>query len=185
MALRKVNVLITGKPGCGKSTLITKIINILNDRSFKVGGITTLEFRSPMGRRIGFLISDIETGDEKIMASKDFQSEVRVGRYGVDTSAIRTIGVVAINRAITTADVIIVDEIGKMELLVPEFQHCVTTALNSPKPVLGTIGQYLSSDFAAAIKQRPDVEVLELSRTQRASIFQHIWQLLGVISTEI
>ncbi len=184
MVLRKVNLLITGRPGCGKSTLISKIIKKLNDQGYRVGGITTPELRSPQRKRMGFLIRDISTDDEKIMASTEFQSELRVGRYGIDTSAIHTIGVAAINRAILKADIVVIDEIGKMEILAPEFQNCVTAALNSLKPVLATIGLYILSDFVMTIKRRPDVQVLELYRNQGTSMYQYICQLLGVTSTK-
>jgi len=177
--LRKVNVLITGRPGCGKSTLVERVISLLLTKGAKVGGITTPEFRDPTGRRGGFLIRDIATGEERKMAAIGMPSRIRVGRYGVDVEAVRSFGVTAIERAVEDADLIVIDEIGKMELAVPEFRQCVATALNSPKPVLGTIGLHLSQPFAEAIKRRPDVRVILLSPERREEVYCQVCELLG------
>lgn len=178
--LRKVNVLITGLPGCGKSTLVTRVVDSLRARGVQVGGISTPEFRGAGGLRGGFLIRDIATGAEQIMAAADLPSRIQVGRYGVDGEAIRAVGVSAINQAVVTADIVVIDEIGKMELAVPEFETSVVAAFDSAKPVLGTIGLYLTSPFAAAVKKRPDVTVLTLRRGDQEAIYQRVVDLLAL-----
>lgn len=178
--LRKINVLITGKPGCGKSTLVSRVVNKLQTFSTKIGGISTPDFRSARGQRRGFLIRDIATGNEQVMAAIDLPSDIQVGRYGVDAVAIRKIGVTAINRAITEADIVVIDEIGKMELAVPEFQRCVVSALNSTKPVLGTIGLYLKSAFVTSIKRRSDVKIVTLSREKQEEVYLQVKALIGI-----
>jgi nucleoside-triphosphatase len=149
--------LITGKPGCGKSTLVIRIVNELQKTGLRVGGISTPDFRSATGQRRGFFIRDIATGNEKVMASVDTISTIRVGRYAVD----------------------VIDEIGKMELAVPEFQQCVVSALDSTKPVLGTIGLFLQSNFVTSIKQRPDVEIITLIRDKQEEAYAKIRALIG------
>jgi nucleoside-triphosphatase len=185
--LRKANVLITGLPGCGKSTLVTRVVDNLRAQGIQVGGISTPEFRGAGGLRGGFLIRDIATGAEQIMAAVDLPSHIQVGRYGVDGEAIRAIGVSAINQAVVAADIVIIDEIGKMELAVPEFANSVVAAFDSAKPVLGTIGLYLTSPLAAAVKKRPDVTVLTLRRGDQEAVYRRVLDLLaltGVQETE-
>lgn len=114
------------------------------------------------------------------MAAVDFVSHIHIGRYGVDGEAIRGIGVAAINQAVATADIVVIDEIGKMELAVPEFEASVVAALDSPKPVLATIGLYLTSQFATAVKKRPDVSVLTLKRGDQEATFRRVADLLGL-----
>ena len=118
-----MNLLITGFPGCGKSTLVNRVVVRAKQEGLKVGGISTPEFRLDSGRRGGFLIRDIATGVEQVMAAIDISSPVKVGRYGVDLNAIRETGVTAIDHATTSTELIVIDEIGKMELAVPEFQR--------------------------------------------------------------
>ncbi len=178
--LTKVNILLTGLPGCGKSTLINRIIDQARGEGVKVGGISTPEFRLSAGRRGGFLIRDVALGKEQIMAAIDIASSVRVGRYGVSLPAIRSIGVSAINQAVNSSDLIIIDEIGKMELAVREFQESVSAALNSPKPVLGTIGMKLRTPFVTKIKNRTDITVFMLTPEKRDSLYHQIISLLGL-----
>lgn len=178
--LRKANVLITGLPGCGKSTLVTRVVDSLRAGGVRVGGISTPEFRGAGGLRGGFLIHDIATGAERIMAAADLPSRIQVGRYGVDGEAIRAVGVSAINQAVVTADIVVIDEIGKMELAVPEFASSVVAAFDSAKPVLGTIGLYLTSPFAAAVKNRPDVTMLTLRRGDQEAIYRRVVDLLAL-----
>ena len=178
--LLKVNILITGPPGSGKSTLISQAISLLKKKGLEVGGISTPDFRLASGRRGGFLIRDIATGSEQIMAATDHLSSIRVGRYGVNLTAIREVGVTAINHAIRSSDIIIIDEIGKMELAEPQFQQCVITALDSPKPVLGTIGLRLNLPFVMNIKDRQDVTVVFLSPHQRSKAYHLVSELLNI-----
>lgn len=176
----KVNLLITGLPGCGKSTLINRVVDRAKQDGLKVGGISTPEFRLDTGRRGGFLIRDIATGAEQIMAAVDVSSPVKVGRYGVDLNAIQEIGVTAIEYATTLTELIVIDEIGKMELAVPEFQRSVIMAFNSPKPVLGTIGLRLKTHFVNQVKNRSDVTILTLTPETRAIVYQQACTLLGL-----
>ncbi len=178
--LTKANVLLTGFPGCGKSTLVNTIINHTKKMGLQVGGISTPEFRVPDGRRGGFLIRDIASGVTQTMASVEISSPVRVGRYGVNLEAIRIIGIAALEQAIESANLIVIDEIGKMELTVPEFQQIVTNALNSPKPVLGTMGLRLRTPFITALKHRLDVTILTLTAENRNLIFEKVCKLLGI-----
>jgi nucleoside-triphosphatase len=176
----KVNVLVTGRPGCGKSTLVNRLVEMARAKGITVGGISTPEFRLPSGKRGGFLIQDIATGEKQIMASADRSSPVSVGRYGVDLQSIQDVGVKAINSAVAEADLVVIDEIGKMELAVSEFKTSVAGALNSAKPVLGTIGMRLKTVFVVDIKNRSDVTLIVLTPETRDQVYQNVVQLFGL-----
>ncbi|NIL95684.1 MAG: NTPase, partial [Planctomycetales bacterium] len=49
------------------------------------------------------------------------------------------LGTDAVNRAIRSADLIVIDEIGPMEILSERFRQAVMEALESPKPLIGTL----------------------------------------------
>jgi nucleoside-triphosphatase len=178
--LQKVNVLVTGLPGCGKSTLVNRLVEKARAKGITVGGISTPEFRLATGKRGGFLIRNIATGEEQTMASVEYASPVSVGRYGVNLQAIQDIGVTAITTAIAEADLVVIDEIGKMELAVAKFKASVIEALNSTKPVLGTIGMRLKTPFVLDIKNRVDVTVTVLTSENRNQVYQDVKNVLGV-----
>lgn len=173
-------MLVTGLPGCGKSTLVNQLLTTARQKGIEVGGVSTPEFRTSAGKRRGFLIQDVATGKEQVMASVELASPVSVGRYGVNLEAIRNVGVTAIDSAITGSDLVVIDEIGKMELAVPEFLSSVRKALDSSKPVLGTIGVRLKTPFAVDIKTRADVTLLRLTPQNRSQIYQDVKNLVGL-----
>ncbi len=103
------NILFTGLPGCGKSTIIEKVVQRINRPST---GFFTREIRE-RGRRVGFSITTRD-GEHGILAHIDIRSRIRVGRYGVN---IRDIDEIAVSSMFPENDnvILVVDEIGKME----------------------------------------------------------------------
>jgi nucleoside-triphosphatase THEP1 len=105
------NILYTGLPGCGKSTIIEKIVQRINRPST---GFFTREIRDK-GRRVGFSITTLD-GQQGILAHIDIRSHIRVGRYGVNIRDIEKIAVPSM-RPENDNVILVVDEIGKMECL--------------------------------------------------------------------
>ena len=164
--------LLTGKPGTGKTTLIKEVTAGLN---IKAGGFFTGEIRAN-GIRQGFQITAIN-GRSAVLSHVSISSPFRVSKYGVDTEVLNSVGVAALNEAIEKSDLIIVDEIGKMELFSPSFKQAVALAIKSGKKVLGTI--MLASDpFADGIKQEPNVKILNLTRVNYDRTKEEIIQWL-------
>ncbi len=156
--------LLTGSPGVGKTTLITEVLTRANKRA---GGFYTQEIRSG-GVRQGFKIITLD-GREAVLAHVATTSPYRVGKYGVDLKNLENVAVAVIHRAIEQSDLIVIDEIGKMELFSPLFKEAVLQAINSSKKVLGTI--MLKPDpFADAIKRHPAVNVIVLTRDNRNEV---------------
>lgn len=149
-------ILLTGLPGSGKTTVVEKTLELLPD--LKPGGFTTQEIRDATGVREGFEIRTL-SGRRAVLAHVRVRSSpYRVGKYGVDIQALEDIGVAAIREAVQTADFVVIDEIGKMELFSSAFRDAVHAAIRSPKPVLATI-MMRSHPFADALKRAPDAEL--------------------------
>ena len=158
--MRPRNILITGLPGCGKTTLVEKIVAQLN---VPVRGFITRESRE-RGNRVGFSIDTFD-GQKEVLAHVNCKSRFRVGRYGVQIETIDRIAVPAL-KVISTDDVIIVDEIGKMECFSSLFRKAVLELLDSPNLVLATIAMKGDS-FIQSVKSREDVSVIELNQANR------------------
>lgn len=133
-----MKILITGRPGVGKTTVMSKIAEGLREKGVSVGGMITYEAREK-GVRTGFVVEDLKTGEKGLMASVNYSSEIRVGKYGVDIGEIERVGVKAIEEAVEGDEVIVVDEIGPMELYSDAFKKAVSRAFSSPKKVVATI----------------------------------------------
>lgn len=165
--------LLTGMPGTGKTTIIRQAIT---QSKRNAGGFFTQEIRS-VGIREGFRIVTLE-GKEAVLAHIAIDSPFRVGKYGVDISVLDTIGVDAIYNAIAHNDIIVIDEIGKMELFSPRFITAVQDAINSPKKVLGTI-TLKPHPLADTIRQNRNIRVTELSRQNQSFVLAELMAWLA------
>ena len=162
------NIFITGKPGCGKTTLIKEISEKLKSKIF---GFYTEEIREK-GKRVGFKIKTLNK-KEGILAHIKFKSKYQVGKYKVNLKDLEEVGVGALEKAIEKKKIILIDEIGKMELFSEKFKKVVLKALNSENKVLGTI--MLKRDpFCDQIKQRKDIKIFYLERENFQKIKKEI-----------
>jgi nucleoside-triphosphatase len=162
-------ILLTGRPGCGKTTLLREVIASLG---VDAGGFYTQEVRGPDGRRRGFQIVTLD-GRAATLSSVDIAGRYRVGRYGVDLAGIEGVAVPAIREAVRRGELVVVDEIGKMELFSQAFRRAVMEAVESGCCLLGTI-MLGPHPFADAIRARPDVEVIELSEGNRTEVREQL-----------
>ncbi len=169
-------LLITGAPGIGKTTLIRAVIAGL---PLSAGGFLTEEIRQG-NQRVGFRVRALD-GRDGILAHAKAVRGPRVGRYHVDVSTFEAVGVAALETATCEADLIVVDEIGKMELCCPRFVPALEAALDSRKPLLGTILQ-APHPWTDALKRRPAVEVYRLTERNRQDLQD---ALLARLRTEV
>jgi nucleoside-triphosphatase len=166
-------LLLTGKPGTGKTALIKEA---LARTKVEAGGFYTEEIRTG-GIRQGFKLVTIN-GQEAILAHVGISSPYQVSKYKVDTDSLNRVGVSALRQALKETDLIVIDEIGKMELLSPRFKEAVTQAINSGKKVLGTI-MLNPHPFADEIKRHPEVETLLVTRDNSAEVMRKVLDWLG------
>ena len=169
--MKKSNILVTGPPGCGKSTVIEKVVKRMEE---PVGGFFTREIKEE-GRRVGFSINTVD-GREGVLAHKNIRSQFRVGKYGVNIEDIDFVAVSAIIPA-QREQVIVIDEIGKMECFSALFKKTLIQVLDSPNCVIGSIA-LKGSSFIQAIKNRDDVTVSSVTQETRDSLVE---QILGFI----
>jgi len=161
-------ILLTGRPGCGKTTLIKRVVK---EVALPAGGFYTEEIRE-RGVRIGFKIIALE-GEEAVFARVDFKTPERLGKYGLDLSALETMAVAALRTAARTRQLVVIDEIGPMEIRSAIFREAVNEALDSGAPILGTITAR-SFPFTDAIKKRPDITMIEVRPNNRDQLITEL-----------
>lgn len=159
-----MKILLTGEPGIGKTTVVRKV---LENYGLPAGGFYTGEIREG-GRRVGFEIATLD-GDRSVLAHRDFAGRCRVGRYGVDVGELDRVGVASIEEAVGRGGLVVVDEVGRMELFSKRFATAVLKALDSGKPFLGTIMKR-RHPFADGLKVRDDVVLIEVTHDNRDSL---------------
>ena len=169
------NLLISGRPGVGKTTLIQRTLEQLP--GVEVGGFYTSEI-TQNGVRAGFSIKDFK-GKEGLLAHVRLNgSNNRVGKYGVNVKDIDKIAVSAIRGALGKSDVLVIDEIGKMELCSRAFRRAVIQALDSDTPVLGTL-QTSGDPFLERIRARPDLQIMAMTERNRDGLRRELLEEVG------
>lgn len=154
------NILFTGPPGCGKTTLIQRIVQQLSTPST---GFITKEIREK-GKRVGFTINTLD-GKEALLAHINVSGRYRVGRYGVVLVSIDSVAVPSMFPK-TQKESVVIDEIGKMECFSSLFRKKLLDVLDMPNKVIGTIS-LKGGQFIKEIKGRSDVLVVEISEKNR------------------
>lgn len=166
-------LILAGRPGIGKTTIIKALIAQIADRA---GGFYTEEILGPGGRK-GFRLVTLE-GRSYVIAHMEVRSRSKVGRYGVRVDVIDQVGAGAIRSAVDTHPIVIIDEIGKMELFSSPFQSAVLKAISSPKIVIATAMQD-EHPWVAAVKTLPNVTVWEVNKVNRSKMVEEVLQWLA------
>ncbi len=158
-----VRVLVEGRPGSGKSTVAARLADLLAERGVEVRGFVTRELRE-RGRRVGFAVETID-GKRATLAHLTFPGPPRVGKYGVDLNAFEDVALPALAKPPRRA-VMLIDELGKMELASEPFRDAVSRLLDAPVDLVATVHVFHHS-FTDRLKQRPDVERIRVTRANR------------------
>ncbi len=159
---------ITGMPSVGKTQTLVKIIEFLEGQGYVIEGMIT-EALIEKKKRVGFYVVDWQTKEREVFAHIDSDSKDKVGKYSVDINALEKVGVPAIEKAITDEEVniIIIDEIGKMEMISESFCEIVIDALDSDKPIIVTLHKKSRSPLLQDVRRRDDIRILEVTPVNR------------------
>ena len=176
-------ILVTGPPGIGKTSVLRRAVNELKNREYEIGGVICHEVREG-GTRVGFEIMDLSTEARGWLAHVNHSTGSKVGKYHVNLIDLDVIGAGSILGAIQNADILAVDEIGPMELSSTAFSNALLKAMESSKPMLGTIHYRLSNSLVDSIKQREDVEIIKVTYENRENLHSLITNMINEYLTE-
>ncbi|MFH1222202.1 MAG: NTPase [Candidatus Micrarchaeota archaeon] len=157
------NFFITGLPKAGKTTVLRKVVEELKKRGVKVGGFITPD-QSEHGTRQGFWVQDLRTGQVAELASTKGGGP-RVGRYEVKVGSFESIAIPAMN---AKADVIIIDEIGRMEMKSRKFVDLLDKVLESKTPVIASINEEFVATYGFS------GEIFLVTPTNREDVYMEL-----------
>lgn len=172
---------ITGLPNSGKTQALLKVIEMLEEEGHTIGGMITQPILEKK-RRVGFCVLDWITKDKADLAHVDFESKIAVGRYKVNISALDEVGVSSIRRAVEEADVIVIDEVGKMEVESEAFVEEVKKALEEGKTMILTLHKKSRNPLLQDIRRRDDVRILEVTPVNRNLL---PYKIINILKGEI
>ena len=173
------HLLIVGRPGCGKTTLIKHLTHVLRDRP--IDGFLTEECREAE-QRVGFWLSPLD-GRQVLLAHRNVDSPVRVGPYKVNIAVLEEVAVPVIRRAIGRALLLFVDELGRMELASPALQDALRDAFDHGPSVVATAG-VAPMPWLEAFKRRKDVELVPLTAANRGVVTEELTARLEAVCAE-
>jgi nucleoside-triphosphatase len=170
-----IRLLVEARPGAGKTTALERLAERLREAGVPLSGFLTRERREG-GRRVGF---EIETfaGERGVLAHVDVNGPPRVGRYGVDLEELERLALPALEAAGETG-VVLIDELGKMELASERLRNVVRTLFEGPVPIVASV-HTARHPFTDALKRRADVSTVRLTRANRDALPAELAKRLG------
>jgi nucleoside-triphosphatase len=167
-------LLIEARPGAGKTTALGRLAELLRDSGIPLGGFLTRELREG-GRRVGF---EIETfvGERGLLAHVDLKGPPRVSRYGVDLEEFERLALPAVAPP-GGRGVVLIDELGKMELASERFRDAVSGLFEKPVPLVATV-HTARHPFTDELKRRPGVSSVRLSKANRERVPEEVAERL-------
>jgi nucleoside-triphosphatase len=160
-------ILVEARPGAGKTTAFRRLAEAIGA---PVSGFITEELRE-RGGRVGFSVESF-SGERGTLAHVSFPGPPRVGKYGVDLAEFERVALPALREP---ADVVLIDELGKMELASEPFRAAVEELLESPVALAATV-QASKHPFTDALKRR--LEVIRLTRANRDALPEQLAERL-------
>lgn len=136
-----MKILLSGKPGVGKSTVLSKVRETLLSEGLTVSGCLVKEIRE-LNNRLGFEVHYMPSqaitvlGHRQILFSSKYVSNYSINISGIDQELIPFMNRLSLS---TPSDVMLFDEIGRMQNMSPSFIPALDCLLSADIPLIATI----------------------------------------------
>lgn len=172
-----IKIGLTGLPGSGKTYTLKRVIEMLG-KNVTVGGM--IDEKITDGRHeIGISVCNLGNREKVTFAKPDIESRITVGNLGVDLASFESVAVEAIKSACENADVIVIDEVGKVEVESEGFVDAVKEALDVDKPMIITLHKKSRNPLLQDIRRRDDIRIFEVTPINRNLLPHKIMSLMN------
>ena len=168
----KARILLTGPPRCGKTTIVQKVVAAFPG---KTAGFYTREVREK-GVRVGFEIVTLD-GQAAMLSHVDFPGAHRIGKYGVNLENFHRVGLPALEVE-PGIDLVVVDEVGKMECLSDRFIEAMERLWAQAVPLLITVAEK-GGGYIQRIKEKPDKVLITVTTENRDELPGRVLELFN------
>jgi nucleoside-triphosphatase len=157
---------LTGKPAIGKSTLLGRVVNILHQSTnLKIVGFITRDVRNAAGDRIAFETSTLDHKKIGQLATKKDD-----GTYELNHETMNSIIIPTLLEGLESADLLVIDEIGPIQLQNAEFQKTINLILEKRNlSIMGTVALQ-GSPYLSRIHQHYRTGLFEVTETNREQL---------------
>ncbi len=174
---KAVKLGLTGLPNSGKTTLVATLMNNIKAQGRSVGGMVTENVMENM-RKVGLEVVDIHTGERATFAHISFGETHKNLNFGLDTEAFERVGVAAIKTAQEECDMVVVDEIGPIQLECQAFNKAVLELITKNVSLILSIHKKSRHTVVQDIRRRDDMRILDVTHRNRLVLPYKINQIL-------
>lgn len=118
------------------------------------------------GIRTGFEVKDLTNGATGELASTAAKLGPRVGKYRVNLTDLARVGAKGLSDAAESSELIVIDEVGPMELVSPDFRRALRKCIDSQKPILAVVHERLEDDLLSELRSKAK-RLIELDPNNR------------------
>ena len=175
-------ILVTGMPGCGKTTAVRRMTKLLQDHGIACRGFVTNEVLEK-GSRIGFDVVTVPEGRRGVLSRKQGlpSNYPKTGKYYVDVKRFQALALPTLQDCADDSIVYVVDEIGRMELHSTDFQNTIRSLLTKGVRMIGSITAPIYGHrvpFCDEISETSGVEVYKLTKKNRDAVVDEVCEIL-------
>jgi len=174
---KAVKIGLTGLPNSGKTTLIKTLISNFQGQGKIVGGMITENIVENM-RKVGMEVVDIRTGERATFAHVSFGETHKNINFGLDLEALENVGAASIKKASEDCDIVIVDEVGPIQMESVEFNKTILETIKMNVDIILTIHKKSRHTVVQDIRRRDDMRILDVTPVNRLVLPYKIQQIL-------
>jgi len=171
-------VVFVGPPRSGKTTLINRLLDYYRKQNYIIYGFLTPEIIRG-NKRIGFNIFNLSNNKTYKFARKgNYKTDLKLGNYSIFLESFKRLIEELKKLNYNSSDILILDEIGKMELYSKDFENFLYKIFTKEINIIASIGEKLHHPVKQFILNNTNVITFHLNLQNQEEIFDKVIEIL-------